>query len=171
MDPCHCEYEALVAALSIRGVRFLAPSDARPGPEPIGDLDLIACLASHDHPRLRLALAALFIVHPELAGQLETLTLSPAVATELRTQYTAAACLQRMWSIRLSFYLGEFQLLPDLYSATLGLPPVDAHFGKLCLHTLAARQPFDQLPAYDGLMSLLFSQLKAEAAHEFATAR
>ena len=147
MDPCHCTYEPLVAALSARDVRFLAPSDARPGPEPMGDLDLISCLVNHDHPRLRLALAALFIVHPELAGQLETLALSPAAETELRTQYTAAVCLQRMWSIRLSFYLGEFQVLPDLYSTSLDLPPVDAHYGKLCLHTLAARQPFDQLPA------------------------
>jgi hypothetical protein len=105
------------------------------------------------------------------AGQLPALTLAPAVESELRTQYTAAACLQRMWSIRLSFYLGEFQLLPDLYSTSLDLPPVDAHYGKLCLHTLAARQPFDQLPAYDGLMGLLFGQLKAEATHEYATAR
>ena len=68
-------------------------------------------------------------------------------------------------------YVAEFQLLPDLYSAKLGLPPVNAHHGKLCLRTLAARQPFDQLPAYDGLMSLLFAQLKAEAAHEHATTR
>lgn len=170
MSPCQFEYEPLVAALRKRGVRFLAPSDAQPGAKPIGDLELIACLASHDHPRLRLALAALFIVNPHLADQLETLDLPPLTQNELRTQYTAAACLQRMWSIRLGFYLEEFWLLPDLYSASLGLPPVDAHFGKLCLHTLAARQPFDQLSAYDGLMSLLFGQLKAEAAHEYSTA-
>ena len=75
-----------------------------------------------------------------------------------------------MWSIRLGFYLGQFPLLPDLYSAALGLPPVDAHYGKLCLHTLAARQPFDQLPACDGLMSLLFAQLKTVATHEYAAA-
>jgi hypothetical protein len=171
MEPCHFEYEPLVAALHARGVRFLAPSDAQPGPEPIGDQELIACLAGHGHPRLRLALAALFIMHPELADQLEALDLAPAARTELHTQYTAAACLQRMWSIRLGFYLDKFQLLPDLYSATLGLPPADAHFGKLCLHTLAARQPFDQLPAYDALMNLLFQQLKAEATHEHAAAR
>jgi hypothetical protein len=170
MEPCHCEYELLVAALRIRGVRFLAPSDSRPGLEPMHDLELIACLANHDQPRLRLALAALFILHPELAGQLEALKLSSTAQTELHTQYTASACLQRMWSVRLSFYLGEFPLLPDLYSAALGLPPVDAHYGKLCLHTLAARQPFDQLSAYDGLMSLLFAQLKGETADEHATA-
>ena len=57
----------------MRGVRFLEPSDAWPGPEPFGDLELIACLAGHDHPRWRLALAALFIMHPELACQLERL--------------------------------------------------------------------------------------------------
>ena len=171
MNSCRWEYEPLVAALRTRGIRFLAPSDAQPGPHPINDRDLVACLASHDHPRLRLALVALFLLHPELASQLTGLELPPQAQGELRTQYTAAACLQRMWSIRLSFYLGEFQLLPDLYSTSLGLPPVDAHYGKLCLHTLAARQPFDQLPAYDGLMSLLFSQLKTEAAHEHATAR
>lgn len=170
MESCHYDYEPLVAALRDRGVRFLAPSDAQMGPQPIDDLDLIACLASHDQPRLRLALAALFILHPELASQLDGLDLPPAAQAELRTQYTAAACLQRMWSIRLGFYLGQFPLLPDLYSAALGLPPVDAHYGKLCLHTLAARQPFDQVPAYYGLISLLFAQLKLEATHEYATA-
>ena len=170
MSSCQFDYEPLVAALHERGVHFLAPSDARPGSEPVGDLALIACLASHDQPRLRTALAALFILHPELAGQLDALQLPPAAQTELRTQYTAAACLQRMWSIRLGFYLGEVSLLPDRYSAGLGLPPVNAHYGKLCLHTLAARQPFDQLSAYDSLMSLLFAQLKAETPHEHATA-
>jgi hypothetical protein len=170
MNPCRWEYELLVAALRALGVRFFAPSDALPGPEPISDRDLIACLASHDHPRLRLALAALFLVHPELTVNVEGLELPAAARAELRTQYTAAACLQRMWSVRLGFYLGEVPLLPDLYSASLGLPPVDVQYGKLCLHTLAARQPFDQLPAYDGLMDLLFGQLKAEATHEYATA-
>ncbi|MCO5244339.1 MAG: hypothetical protein M9927_11020 [Anaerolineae bacterium] len=170
MSSCQFDYEPLVAALHERGVHFLAPSDARPGSEPVGDLALIACLASHDQQRLRTALAALFILHPELAGQLDALQLPPAAQTELRTQYTAAACLQRMWSIRLGFYLGEVSLLPDRYSAGLGLPPVNAHYGKLCLHTLAARQPFDQLSAYDSLMSLLFAQLKAETPHEHATA-
>lgn len=170
MSSCQFDYEPLVAALHGRDVRYLAPSDARPGSESVGDLALIICLASHDQPRLRTALVALFILHPELAGQLDALQLPPAAQAELRTQYTAAACLQRMWSIRLGFYLGEFRLLPDLYSASLGLPPADAHYGKLCLHTLAARQPFDQLSAYDSLMSLLFAQLKAETPHEHATA-
>lgn len=71
-------------------------------------------------------------------------------------------------TIRLGFYLGQFPVLPDLYSAQLGLPPVDAHHGKLCLYALSARQPFDQLSAYEGLMDLLFAQLKTEAAHEYA---
>lgn len=171
MASCQLEYEPLVAALRFRGVRFLAPSDAQPGSKPIDDLGLIACLAGHDQPRLRLALAALFLLHPELASQLDALHLPPAAQIELRTQYTAAACLQRMWTIRLGFYLGQFPLLPDLYSPAMGLPPVDAHYGKLCLHTLAARQPFDQLPAYDGLMNLLFAQLKTEAVLEHAATR
>lgn len=166
MDSCHFDHEPLVAALQDRGVRFLAPSDAQPGPKSIDNLDLIACLADHEQPRLRQALVTLFILHPEFASQLDALDLSPAAQTELRIRFTAAACLQRMWSIRLSFYLGTLQTLPDLHSASLGLPPVDAHYGKLCLHTLAARAPFDQLPAYDGLMNLLFAQLKAAAIHD-----
>jgi hypothetical protein len=52
MNSCRWQYEPLVAALRMRGIRFLAPSDARPGPDPINDRDLIVCLASHDHPRL-----------------------------------------------------------------------------------------------------------------------
>lgn len=160
------DYEALVAALRDWGIHFLAPSDAKPGPSPIPPAELIARLAEHTHPRLRMALVPLFILHPELSETLPSLNLSPSAQMILRKNYTAAACLQRMWSIRLSFYLGVKELLPDLYSAELDLAPIDQLYGKVCLYDLAEREEFNQLSAYEGVMDLLFAQLKLKVQNE-----
>ncbi len=171
MSPCSHNREALVAALRERGVRYLAPSDARAGERPIPPEELIACLARNEDTRLRLALVPLFILNPHWADLLPAIELPSESQAVLRKHYTAAACLQRMWSIRLGFYLNEVTLLPDLFSEQLGLPSIDIMDGKLCLHALAEGDPFDQLSAYDGVMDLLFAQLKAEAHRERAAAR
>ena len=158
--------ETLVAALREWGVRFLAPSDARSLPEPLAPEELISRLAGHSDPRLRLALVPLFILHPELTNLLPLISQPLAGHENLMKLYTAAACLQRMWSIRLGFYLRNVHLLPDLYSVKLGLPPADALGGKHCLYALAERETFSQLSAYEGVIEMLFAQLKEEAQYE-----
>src|SRR4030088_257222 len=97
--------EALVAALRERGVDYLAPSDA--AGEPLADEELIARLAVHDDPRLRQALIALFMLHPQLAPLVPPLCarLAPAAVVELKAHYLAAVYLQSMWRIRLNHYL------------------------------------------------------------------
>jgi hypothetical protein len=68
----------------------------------------------------------------------------------------------------LSFYLGEFSLLPDLFSRQLDLPPANERFGKTGLHDLAeawtARSPyqFNRLASLNKTMELFFEQLKLE---------
>jgi hypothetical protein len=162
--------ESLVAELRERGIKFLAPSDAKAVESISSDEELMVALLASPDARLQLALVTLFIRHPELADGVSALVrkLSPLQALELQTLYMAAVYLQRLWLTRLSFYLGEFSLLPDLYSRQLDLPPADERFGKAGLHALAevwaARSPypFNRLASLNKMMELFFEQLKLE---------
>lgn len=170
--------EALVGRVRELGLRFLAPSDAEAGeltnlPAP----ELIARLVAHPDARLRLALVPLLILHPDWATQVQSAVeqLTEPARTELQAFYTAAVYLQRLWRTRLGFYLGDFPLLPDLYSCALGLPPADERFGKTGLHALAewhasrSPDPYNWLASYTKVMDLLFEQLKLGATHREPT--
>lgn len=129
--------ETLVAALRDRGVDYLVSEEARG--EPISDDLLIASLAGHDDARLRSALTALFLLHPELANGLPPLLerLEPLARSELQARYMAAVYLQRFWRTRLEIYNLSTPDLPDLFSAQLGLPAADEMYGKPGLQALA----------------------------------
>ncbi len=75
--------DRLVAALHARGIDYLAPSDAEG--EPLSDEELIASLASGDDPRLRSALTALCLLHPEKVSCVQAVLgrVGPAVRDEL----------------------------------------------------------------------------------------
>jgi hypothetical protein len=166
------EREALVGRLRELGICFLAPSDAEAGElSNLPATELIARLVVHSDARLHLALVPLFILHPEWAAHVHSAVkrLDEPARSELQARYTAAVYLQRLWRTRLGFYLGDFALLPDLYSSVLRLPPADERFGKTGLHALAAwhasrsSEPFNWLASYKKVMDLLFEQLKMEA--------
>jgi len=167
-SPAHAresfDRDTLVAALRAWGVGFLGPADARPGEIPIAPEDLVGALATHTDPRLRSALVTLLVRHPEWADDVARLVLAldDVTGDAVKRAYTAAACLQRMWSPRLALYRADLPRLPDLYSEELGLPSPDERFGKVCLHALAARSPFNLLSSYDGMMAQLFWQLRIE---------
>lgn len=137
-------------------------------------------LVTHSDARLRLAVVALLILHPEWAPQVHSLVKQSAepVRTDLQALYTAAVYLQRFWHTRLGFYLGRFEALPDLYSAELGLPPAGERHGKTGLHELSAWQarrspiPMDWLESYRKLINHLFEQLKIDSRiHESTSTR
>jgi hypothetical protein len=163
------ERERLVAALRERGVDYLAPSDA--AGDPLADEELIASLAAHDDPRLRQALIALFMLHPELAPLAPPLCvrLAPAAAVELTAHYLAAVYLQSMWRIRLDHYLPPTPDLPDYFSASLGLPDALDEYGKAGLYALAdwhaAHVPWraNHLSEYEGVAELLLGRLWLKA--------
>ena len=169
--PSDTDHDSLVAQLRELGVCYLTPTDARvdetrryTAPE------LIGRLAAHPNPRLRHALIAVLIRHPELADEVRKLidVLDPAAGVELMAHYMAAVYLQRMWRTRLGFYL-DVQLLPDLFSSELGLPSPEERHGKTGLHATAqwhaqrSPYPFNTLSSYYHVMDLLFAQLKQEA--------
>lgn len=162
--------ETLVAALREYGIRYLAPSDAI-ATEPIpGEGELIIVLLEQSDPRLQMALVPLFIRNPHLSVYIPGLAnrLSPASTLELKTYYMAAVYLQRLWYIRLGFYVDNEPLLPDYYSQALSLPPADERFGKPGLYDLAdawverSAYPFNRLASLRKTMDLFFEQLKIE---------
>ena len=113
--PSDTDHDSLVAQLRELGVCYLTPTDARvdetrryTAPE------LIGRLASHPDPRLRHALIAVLIRHPELADEVRKLidVLDPAARVELVAHYMAAVYLQRMWRTRLGFYLDVHNSCP-----------------------------------------------------------
>jgi hypothetical protein len=157
-----------VAALRERGVDWLAPSDAAGAP--LDDETLLARLAAHADPRLRLALIGLFLLHPHLAAHVPRVReqLERRAADELAAHYMAAAYLQKEWSIRLRRFLGPVGELPDLFSVEQGLPAPSLEHAPAGLAALAewhARQslrPTNQLSAYEGVADLLFQSLKSK---------
>lgn len=164
--------EALVAALRRHGIGFLQPLDAALGPVAPDAPTLIAHLAAHSDPRLRHALAMLFLRQPELAVQVPDIArgLDLAAAQELRVQYTAAVYLQRFWRTRLRLLLPVAVDLPDWFSADLALPAPSERFGKAGLYALADRSLYNELASYDAMIELLFDQLEQERRHELALA-
>lgn len=161
----------LVGALRTRGIGFL-DADTSEWLVPLTDGDLITGLAASSDPRLRHALALLFVRRPELAASVPGALsgLPPGSATVLREQYTAAVYLQHMWHTRLGLYLPEMTELPDLFTTELGLPDPVERFGLTGLRELELRSGFNLTASYDTMMALLFDQLRRERVHEPAPA-
>ena len=165
------DWDTLVAALRMRDVDYLSPSDAQG--RPLLDETLIASLAAHDNPRLIQALIALFMRHPELAPRVPPLRaqLPPAARVELLAHYMAAVYLQSMWRIRLDHYLPPTPDLPDYFSAELGLPDALDLYGKAGLYALAewhsAQAPgrANHLSEYMGVAELLLADIQLKARH------
>ncbi|MDE0301355.1 MAG: hypothetical protein OXN17_22235 [Candidatus Poribacteria bacterium] len=167
----------IVENLRILGICYLASGEMnKEARNRLSPRVLIKRIAEDSDPRLRLALIALFIRHPQhstivsdLVGQLN----EPA-RTELKTFYTAAVYLQRFWMPRLKLYIKDFPLLPDLYSQELSLPKPEDRHGKNGLYALAdwhaSRSPyhFNWRASYLKVMDLLFAQLRMENNYEFS---
>jgi hypothetical protein len=160
--------EHLVAALHARGICYLAPSPN--GDEPaLSNAELMVGLAASQDGRLRFALAALLLVHPELAGLaahlIETCDaksigkpVPPKVWEELRKHYVAAAYLQRMWRTRLAFYYGEQPDIPDRFTESLNLPKSTVMFGEMGLRMLTERSPYNDWSSYEQVIDMICEQ-------------
>jgi hypothetical protein len=151
--------EVLVSSLRELGLRFLGPT---PGEyQKSSDLptrEVLKHLILHNQPRMRLALIPLLILNPDLARQIQMLVqqLPDSAGKELQALYTGAVYLQAFWRTRLNFYLGNFTLLPDLYSRSLQLPSSQERHGKTGLQALAVWHndlspfPTNRLASYHG---------------------
>ena len=165
--------ESLVAALRDRGISYLAPSDAVAREVLETHEQLLCALLHQDDSRLRLAIVPLLLRHPEISQSVPDLAarLDDSASLELQTLYMAAVYLQRNWRSRLSIYLDDVTLLPDLFSHQMGLPPPEDRFGKTGLVELAdawqarSQYPFERLQALNNTFELFIGQLRLEKAN------
>lgn len=137
-DRMDYDRETLVAHLRTYGITYLAPSDAVASEAIETEAELIRALLMSGDERLQMALVPLFISTPALSCHVPELVgkLLPTESLDLKTYYMAAVYLQRIWQIRLSFYVDNVVPLPDLFSSELGLPSAEERFGKVGLHFL-----------------------------------
>ena len=167
--------DALVDGLRAYGVRYITGGSHTPSPEPPDANELIGGLAEASDARVRYALAALFLVRPELAALAPTVADAlPAPAKDVLIEaYVAAVYLQRAWRTRLHRYLGEQPSLPPLWIRELGLPDPDERFGRAGLLALRARQKRGATARhgiYEQVALNLFGQLVAERGAGLAAA-
>ncbi|HET7767933.1 MAG TPA: hypothetical protein VFN74_04095 [Chloroflexota bacterium] len=160
---------ALVAALREHGVRYFTadPDETQPSHETLSPQRLLSELAQADSARVRHAIAALFLVKPELAPLVPEVVeaLTDGAKGVLIEAYIAAVYLQRAWRTRLRRYFGEQPELPPLWVDQLGLPSPDERFGRAGLAALHARQRRGATArhgAYEQVALNLFGQLVAE---------
>ena len=177
VDNVENDRDMIVENLRGLGVCYLASGEIKQeARDYVPPQALIKRIVENSDPRLRLALIALFIRHPQHSAIVSDLVgqLNEPARTELKTFYTAAVYLQRFWMPRLELYMKNFPLLPDLYSKELSLPQPEDRHGKNGLYALAdwhaSRSPyhFNWRASYQKVMDLLFAQLRMEDSNEFS---
>jgi hypothetical protein len=117
------EEERIVAELESLGILYLSrrtSAQARHARPP--DV-LLADLVRQPSARVRAAVIAVLLAHPEYAGAVPDALerLRPAEQPALRLFYTAAVLLQREHAERLQAFVSG-QRLPDQFAGELGLP-------------------------------------------------
>ncbi len=130
------EEEALVAELSLLGIRYLSRQSSYQANQVRPPDILLADLVQQPHARVRAAVIAVLLSHPEYAGVVPAALkrLSPQERLILQSFYVAAMLLQREYADQLRPLTGEhWQWLPDLMSKELSIPTEGAPRERLKL--------------------------------------
>ncbi|MBI3760254.1 MAG: hypothetical protein HY260_00095 [Chloroflexi bacterium] len=120
------EEEWLVAELELLGIRYLSRQTAYQASAMRDPASLLADLVRQPSARVRAAVIAVLLAHPEYAeaAPLALERLRPFEQLTMKLFYTAAALLQRHHVDRLRRFAGDrWHWLPDLFSEELGVPP------------------------------------------------
>jgi len=120
----HAE-ERLVAELEQLGIRYLSRQSDYQAKHVRAPQRLLADLVRQPSSRVRAALIAVLLAHPEYGGDAPSVvqSLSHDEQWTLKLFYTAAVLLQKEYAARLQAFLGEgWCWLPDWFSDELDLP-------------------------------------------------
>lgn len=172
--------EDLVAALRLCGITYVTGGHetGRPVTAP---LPLAMSLAEAPEARLRDALVALLLRHPEYAREVVDAAYKLASSNPLRRRallsVLVAAALQQEWRFTLDIYLpGSESIDADGIAKYYGLPSPQEDFGCACLKAIADLQrrdslfPFNYEEGWRDAARRLFDQLIREARkHESKT--
>ncbi|MCI0520528.1 MAG: hypothetical protein L0Z70_09770 [Chloroflexi bacterium] len=160
--------EQLVHELAQLGVAYLSrQSEERPAAQRRPEA-LLAGLVGQRSSRVRAALIALLLAHPEYArfarGALNLLDLRQAGS--FRLFYTAAVILQQMYAETIQARLGRgWRVLPDLFSAELGVSgraPAERLQSLGRIHAQASGEILNWAGTYDHAAQHLFHQWEKE---------
>ena len=130
------EEEELVAELDLLGIRYLSRQSSYQAKQVRSPEVLLADLVRQPHARVRTAVIAVLLSHPEYAEVMPAASerLSSRDRLTLQSLYMAAVLLQREYADRLQPLVGErWRWLPDLLSKELGLPTEGAPRERLRL--------------------------------------
>jgi len=117
--------EQVVAELELLGIRYLSRQTAEAATQVRPPERLLADMVRQPSARVRAAVIALLLAHPDFAEAAPAALrrIGPAEQITLRMFYTAAVLLQQTYGQRLLSALGSrWRALPDLYSGELGVP-------------------------------------------------
>ncbi len=120
----HTSEEKLVAELELLGIRYLSRQTSYSANRVRPVYRLLADLIRQPSSRVRTALIAVLLAHPEFAQEIPlTLELiNSSERTIIKLLYTAAVALQKEYALSFQKFLGENWLwLPDWFSGELGL--------------------------------------------------
>lgn len=141
------ETERLIAELRARGIAYLSGGHdpqvaAQMAADPLPPVELIPRLAGSQESRVRNALIALLLLHPDLADVVPDALAraDPATAEQIVVLALAALYLSHLWSTRLALALGFRPVLPEERWARFwrerGLPAPSEFHGELGLRAL-----------------------------------
>jgi hypothetical protein len=162
------EEERLVAELELLGIRYLSrhTSDRAERVRP-PDI-LLADLVRQPSARVRAAVIAVLLAHPEYAEAMPAALkrLRPAERRTLRLFYTAAVLLQREYAGRLRTFVAG-QWLPDRFAVDLGLPDTTSPRERLAAlgrqHRQQAQAYVNWVGTYDSVAHRLLRSWEVEA--------
>jgi hypothetical protein len=117
------EEERIVAELELLGIRYLSRRTSAQAKRVRPPDALLADLVRQPSARVRAAVIAVLLAHPEYASAVPAALerLGPAERLTLQLFYTAAVLLQQEHAERLRRFMTD-RRLPDRFSAELGLP-------------------------------------------------
>ena len=124
-DPALQREEQIVVELERLGVRYLSRQAPIAAPGKFAPVELLAELIRQPSSRVRAALIALLLAHPEYALHVPAALkrLVPPEAESFKVFYTAAVLLQEQYAAPLRVYLNRseqrWKQLPDLFSGEL----------------------------------------------------
>lgn len=160
--------EQVVSALEALGVRYLSRQGEAQS-EMNAPSELLAALVRQPSSRVRAALIALLLAHPDFAvhGPEALSLLNEQEAQTFKLFYSAAVLLQRHYATTLHTFLGSrWQELPDLFSAELGITgqSIMERLKALAhIHTRLSGLALNWAGTYESAAQHLLRRWKAEA--------
>jgi hypothetical protein len=163
--------EQIVAELELLGIRYLSRQTSERATRVRPPEILLADMVRQPSARVRAAVIAMLLAHPEFAEAIPAAmhNISPAEQVTLRMFYTAAVLLQQAYGDRLLPALGShWRALPDLYSGELGLPSSGTPRQRLTLlgkaHRRKTRVAVNWTGTYESVAQRLLRSWEVEAS-------